>query len=213
MHRRFAARHRRTAVAGTALFAESLLVAARAPLRRSARLGAGVHVRHRRGSFRSAVRQCRRRRLIVLLLILALTTLSATQDIAIDSYSVGLINREEEGAANGVRASAYRVALVFVGGGLVFLAGGLAVEFVVHFGRCDFRAAWLRRAGDSAAEFAGRSARALVARLCRLGRHLARHSAGRVRSDLQARRVCHRTDGQTVLGRLRQDRSGRRRKI
>jgi PAT family beta-lactamase induction signal transducer AmpG len=59
---------------------------------------------------------------IVLLLILALTTLSATQDIAIDSYSVALVRREEEGAANGVRASAYRVALVFAGGGLVFLA-------------------------------------------------------------------------------------------
>ena len=63
---------------------------------------------------------------IVLLLILTLTTLSATQDVAIDSYSVGLVNREEEGAANGVRASAYRVALVFVGGGLVFLAAVLA---------------------------------------------------------------------------------------
>src|ERR1043166_6485818 len=59
---------------------------------------------------------------IVLLLILALTTLSATQDIAIDSYSVALVNREEEGAANGVRASAYRVALVFFGSGMVFLA-------------------------------------------------------------------------------------------
>ena len=64
--------------------------------------------------------------LIVLVLILALTTLSATQDIAIDSYSVGLVNRAEEGAANGVRASAYRVALVFFGGGLVFLAAVLA---------------------------------------------------------------------------------------
>src|SRR5262245_23676906 len=60
---------------------------------------------------------------IVLLLILALTTLSATQDVAIDSYSVGLVDRAEEGAANGVRASAYRVALVLVGGGAVFLAG------------------------------------------------------------------------------------------
>jgi PAT family beta-lactamase induction signal transducer AmpG len=59
---------------------------------------------------------------IVLVLILALTTLSATQDIAIDSYSVALVRREEEGAANGVRASAYRVALVSAGGGLVFLA-------------------------------------------------------------------------------------------
>jgi PAT family beta-lactamase induction signal transducer AmpG len=61
----------------------------------------------------------------VLLLILALTTLSATQDVAIDSYSVGLVRREEEGAANGVRASAYRVALVCFGGGLVFLAAVL----------------------------------------------------------------------------------------
>jgi PAT family beta-lactamase induction signal transducer AmpG len=60
--------------------------------------------------------------LIVLMLILLLTTLSATQDVAIDSYSVGLINRDEEGPANGVRASAYRVALVVAGGGLVFLA-------------------------------------------------------------------------------------------
>src|SRR5512145_3244487 len=54
---------------------------------------------------------------IVLVLILALTTLSATQDVAIDSYSVGLVRREEEGAANGVRASAYRLALVIAGGG------------------------------------------------------------------------------------------------
>src|SRR5215472_12911397 len=63
---------------------------------------------------------------LVLLLILSLTTLSATQDVAIDSYSVGLVDREEEGAANGVRASAYRVALVFFGGGMVFLAAALA---------------------------------------------------------------------------------------
>jgi PAT family beta-lactamase induction signal transducer AmpG len=62
---------------------------------------------------------------LVLLLILALTTLSATQDVAIDSYSVGLVQREEEGPANGVRASAYRVALVLAGGGLVFLAAVL----------------------------------------------------------------------------------------
>jgi PAT family beta-lactamase induction signal transducer AmpG len=59
----------------------------------------------------------------ILILLLVLTTLSATQDIAIDSYTVGLVNREEEGPSNGVRASAYRVALVLVGGGMVFLAG------------------------------------------------------------------------------------------
>ena len=64
--------------------------------------------------------------ILVLLLILLLTTLSATQDVAIDSYSVGLIDRDEEGPANGVRASAYRVALVVAGGGLVFLAAVLS---------------------------------------------------------------------------------------
>lgn len=60
--------------------------------------------------------------LAVVFLLLALTTLSATQDVAIDSYTVGLVSREEEGAANGVRASAYRVALVLMGGGMVLLA-------------------------------------------------------------------------------------------
>src|SRR5215475_11607395 len=63
---------------------------------------------------------------IILLLILSLTTLSATQDVAIDSYSVGLVNREEEGVAHGVRASAYRLALVLFGGGMVVLAAALA---------------------------------------------------------------------------------------
>jgi PAT family beta-lactamase induction signal transducer AmpG len=58
----------------------------------------------------------------VVVLVLGLTTFSATQDVAIDSYSVGLIDRNEEGPANGVRASAYRVALVCIGGGTVLLA-------------------------------------------------------------------------------------------
>jgi MFS transporter, PAT family, beta-lactamase induction signal transducer AmpG len=62
---------------------------------------------------------------LLLFLLLALTTLSATQDVAIDSYTVGLVAREEEGAANGVRASAYRLALVAIGGGTVALAAFL----------------------------------------------------------------------------------------
>jgi PAT family beta-lactamase induction signal transducer AmpG len=55
-------------------------------------------------------------------LLLAFTIASATQDIAIDAYSIGLVERGEEGAANGVRASAYRVALIVGGGGLVAIA-------------------------------------------------------------------------------------------
>ncbi|MFQ5852811.1 MAG: MFS transporter [Candidatus Binatia bacterium] len=59
---------------------------------------------------------------LIAILIFVLTTFSATQDIAIDSYTVGLTQREEEGPVNGMRASAYRLALVLVGGGMVFLA-------------------------------------------------------------------------------------------
>lgn len=61
----------------------------------------------------------------LLVLLLVLTTASATQDVAIDSYTVALIDRGEQGAANGVRAAAYRVALVLIGGGMVTLAAWL----------------------------------------------------------------------------------------
>jgi PAT family beta-lactamase induction signal transducer AmpG len=56
-------------------------------------------------------------------LLLILTAASATQDIAIDAYTIGLLSPGEEGVANGVRVSAYRVALIVGGGGLVILAG------------------------------------------------------------------------------------------
>lgn len=59
------------------------------------------------------------------LLLLAFTTFSATQDISIDAYTIGLVEKGEEGAANSIRVSAYRAALVVGGGGLVALAGVL----------------------------------------------------------------------------------------
>jgi PAT family beta-lactamase induction signal transducer AmpG len=58
-------------------------------------------------------------------LLLAFTVASATQDIAIDAYTIGLLAPGEEGAANGVRVSAYRAALIVSGGGLVALGGRL----------------------------------------------------------------------------------------
>jgi PAT family beta-lactamase induction signal transducer AmpG len=64
--------------------------------------------------------------------LILFTTASATQDIAIDAYTIGLLNPGEEGVANGVRVSAYRVALIVGGGGLVILAkpfGWTAVFF------------------------------------------------------------------------------------
>ena len=60
---------------------------------------------------------------IVWLALAALTFLSATQDIAIDAYSIELLSEREYGAANGIRVTAYRVALIAAGGFLVILAG------------------------------------------------------------------------------------------
>ncbi len=56
-------------------------------------------------------------------LLLAFTTASATQDIAIDAWTIGLLDPGEEGPGNGVRVMAYRVGLIAAGGGLVVLAG------------------------------------------------------------------------------------------
>ncbi len=52
-----------------------------------------------------------------------LAILSATQDIAIDAYTIELLEPEEMGPANGVRVTAYRVALIASGGLFVALAG------------------------------------------------------------------------------------------
>jgi PAT family beta-lactamase induction signal transducer AmpG len=59
---------------------------------------------------------------VLFALVLVLTIAAATQDMAIDAYTVALVSREEQGPANGVRASAYRVALVLIGSGMVALA-------------------------------------------------------------------------------------------
>ncbi len=55
-------------------------------------------------------------------LLLSFTAASATQDIAIDAYTIGLLAPGEEGVANGVRVSAYRAALIAGGGALLLLA-------------------------------------------------------------------------------------------
>ncbi len=48
---------------------------------------------------------------------------SATQDIAVDAYTIDILETQELGVANGVRNGAYRVALMAAGGGLIFLSG------------------------------------------------------------------------------------------
>jgi PAT family beta-lactamase induction signal transducer AmpG len=53
---------------------------------------------------------------------------SATQDIAIDAYTIGLVDRGEEGPVNAVRMIAYRVGLITAGGGLLLLADRIGWE-------------------------------------------------------------------------------------
>jgi PAT family beta-lactamase induction signal transducer AmpG len=50
---------------------------------------------------------------------------SATQDVAIDAYTIGLVERGEEGPANSMRITAYRIAVIASGGGLVVVGGDL----------------------------------------------------------------------------------------
>ena len=46
---------------------------------------------------------------------------SATQDIAIDAYTIGLVSRENLGPANSVRTAAYRVGMIASSSGLLLL--------------------------------------------------------------------------------------------
>jgi PAT family beta-lactamase induction signal transducer AmpG len=57
--------------------------------------------------------------------LVALAVFSATQDIAIDAYSIELLEPKQIGIGNGIRVSAYRVALILAGGVLVGISGVL----------------------------------------------------------------------------------------
>jgi PAT family beta-lactamase induction signal transducer AmpG len=69
---------------------------------------------------------------LVWLVLLSLAFLSATQDIAVDAYTIELLDEAEMGPANGLRVTTYRIALVSAGGVLVALAGfvGWRMTFV-----------------------------------------------------------------------------------
>ena len=55
-------------------------------------------------------------------LAFALAFASATQDIAIDAYSVEVLERDEQGIATGARTALYRAAMLLAGGGAITLA-------------------------------------------------------------------------------------------
>jgi MFS transporter, PAT family, beta-lactamase induction signal transducer AmpG len=57
------------------------------------------------------------------LILVLMVTLSATQDVAIDAYTIEATTTRELGVANSVRIAAYRVAMFTAGGLLIWLAG------------------------------------------------------------------------------------------
>jgi len=56
-------------------------------------------------------------------LLVGLVALSATQDVAIDAYTIEATTTRELGVANSVRIGAYRIAMFTAGGLLIWLAG------------------------------------------------------------------------------------------
>jgi PAT family beta-lactamase induction signal transducer AmpG len=60
---------------------------------------------------------------LILWLIMGLSVLSATQDVAIDAYTIELLDEPEMGPANGIRVTTYRIALIAAGGLFVAMAG------------------------------------------------------------------------------------------
>ena len=62
---------------------------------------------------------------VYLALLLCLVALSATQDIAVDAYTIEIMDRSELGPANGARVTAYRLGMIGAGGVLVALSAPL----------------------------------------------------------------------------------------
>lgn len=73
-----------------------------------------------------------------LALLLALVALSATQDIAVDAYTIELMDRSELGPANGTRVTGYRLGMIVSGGALVALSARLGWTAVLLMGAALF---------------------------------------------------------------------------
>ena len=57
---------------------------------------------------------------------------SATQDLAVDAYTIDILDAQELGMANGIRIAAYRVGLIAAGGGVLILSDllGWSITFI-----------------------------------------------------------------------------------
>ena len=68
------------------------------------------------------------------LLLAIMVTLSATQDIAIDAYTIESTTERELGVANSVRIALYRIAMFTAGGALLWLAGRFSWDLAFTVG-------------------------------------------------------------------------------
>ena len=68
--------------------------------------------------------------LILWMLLIAFTVSSATQDIAIDAFAVGIAAKGEEGTINSFRAGLYRVGVLLCGGVTMYLVAPLGWTWV-----------------------------------------------------------------------------------
>jgi PAT family beta-lactamase induction signal transducer AmpG len=65
------------------------------------------------------------------LILAGIAFFSATQDIAIDAGTIEMLEEKELGTANGIRVTAYRIALILAGGLLVSVAAGMELPAFV----------------------------------------------------------------------------------
>jgi PAT family beta-lactamase induction signal transducer AmpG len=78
----------------------------------------------------------------VYVLVFVLALASATQDIAVDAFTIRAVTTEMIGPVNSIRVTAYRIAVIVAGGGVLALAG-----------RTNWRVAFFSVAGVSAVVF------------------------------------------------------------
>ena len=71
---------------------------------------------------------------VYLALLFVLVALSATPDIAVDAYTIEVMDRSELGPANGTRVTAYRVGMIVAGGVLVAFSARLGWTTVLLIG-------------------------------------------------------------------------------
>ncbi len=81
--------------------------------------------------------------LVLWIVLFCFTIASATQDIAIDAYTIGLTDRGEEGDVNGVRVAAYRVGILASGSGMLIVANLFGEEWRYRYFPAYFMAALL----------------------------------------------------------------------